>query len=677
MATIDQINQLGEDFWKWRAAQQPRSHDDIPRLERPNGWIPRWSAADVTRYRTEVAEFEKRYASIDVGPVGSPKVSLAEWIDHRLLGSALARVRWEMDHLRLWETHARFYIDQTIGAIFDYLTPLHIDAKTITDVRRILSSFSSTLSEAKKNIAGKAYKELVNVCIHDLGSIEEQMETMGKGLLTHVASAEHDAFMGEARTAAKELASYRDWLKANLDSFPGLQVIGREKFIWFLKNVALCPLSPEKLRDIGNLEFERAIYLETLFTNRYKKSPLPPLPSSAAEQSANEARLEQQVRDFYESQNLLSQPSTMKHYLNAPRPDYLEAIRWLGVTDDLTGPSRLDVDGVSYVPAPKPDMPYFYAANARDPRAGIVHEGAHYQQLAISWRNPRPIRRHYYDSGVNEGIAFYNEEMMLAAGLFDDAPHSQTLMYNFMRLRALRVIIDVALATGEMDLETAAQFLAEKVPMDVATAREEAVFFAGFPGQGLTYQIGKTQIITLMSDQIRTAPKEFSLRSFHDFLWQNGNVPISLLRLELLNDWNDIAEVDGVNEEAIKAELWANVRTMFDAFLSKDREFANSFIADDVTLWDSVERDLVVTLDGLNQLRDRRPAPTPTTPKVVAINPIKPHITVHGDIAIVRYEFTVEFDQGLPPELIRNTAVWRRAGGRWQVIHNHEDVISE
>ena len=160
-------------------------------------------------------------------------------------------------------------------------------------------------------------------------------------------------------------------------------------------------------------------------------------------------------------------------------------------------------------------------------------------------------------------------------------------------------------------------------------------------------------------------------------MWNNGNVPISLLRLELLNDWSDIAEVDGINEDAIKAELWANVRTMFDAFLAKDREFANSFIADDVTLWDSVERDLVVTLEGLNQLRDRRPAPTPTTPKVVAINPMNPHITVHGDIAIVRYEFTVEFDQGLPAELIRNTAVWRKAGGKWKVIHNHEDVLPQ
>lgn len=80
----------------------------------------------------------------------------------------------------------------------------------------------------------------------------------------------------------------------------------------------------------------------------------------------------------------------------------LAPLRWLGVTDDLTGPDRLDEDGVSYVPSFEGEVPYFYAANAEEPRAGIVHEGAHYQQLALSWRHPRPLRRHYH-SGSNEG----------------------------------------------------------------------------------------------------------------------------------------------------------------------------------------------------------------------------------------------------------------------------------
>jgi hypothetical protein len=65
--------------------------------------------------------------------------------------------------------------------------------------------------------------------------------------------------------------------------------------------------------------------------------------------------------------------------------------------------------------------------------------------LEISNTTPLPAKIY-----ANEGIAHYNEELMLTAGLFADAPHSQTTVHNFMRLRALRVVVDVNLATGVM-----------------------------------------------------------------------------------------------------------------------------------------------------------------------------------------------------------------------------------
>jgi len=230
---------------------------------------------------------------------------------------------------------------------------------------------------------------------------------------------------------------------------------------------------------------------------------------------------------------LLSQPSTLSHYLFRPRPSYLEALEWLGVTDDLTSEGRLDEDAVSYFPVGKGPFPFFHAANLRDPRTGIVHEGAHYQQLAIAWRNPDPIRRHYYDSGANEGIAFYNEELLLRAGLFDERPDSKATIIEFMRLRALRVEVDVGLAAGKLEIKDAARSLATKVPMDDATAREEAAMFAAVPGQGLSYQMGKSQIERLLSRAVLSEGDKFELKRFHDYLWMNGNVPIALLEYEL------------------------------------------------------------------------------------------------------------------------------------------------
>ena len=204
------------------------------------------------------------------------------------------------------------------------------------------------------------------------------------------------------------------------------------------------------------------------------------------------------------------------------------------MADDLTSPSRLDQDGISYIPRPSASLGYFSLATAHDPRPIIVHEGVpgHYFQLVLSWAHENPIRRHYYDSGPNEGIGFYAEEMMLQAGLFDDSPRTREIIYNFMRLRALRVEVDVQLATGQITIEQAGEILHTKVPMDRGTAEHEAAFFASAPGQAISYQIGKSQILRFLADARRIKGESFNLRNFHDFVWKNGNVPIALQRWE-------------------------------------------------------------------------------------------------------------------------------------------------
>ena len=123
---------------------------------------------------------------------------------------------------------------------------------------------------------------------------------------------------------------------------------------------------------------------------------------------------------------------------------------------------------------------------------------------------------------------------MLQAGLFDDSPHTREIIYNFMRLRALRVEVDVKLALGQFTLEQAAKYLQDKVPMDAGTARSEAIAFSTGPGQALTYQIGKLQITKFLAEARMQQREKFNLRAFHDFVWKNGNVPISLQRWEFL-----------------------------------------------------------------------------------------------------------------------------------------------
>jgi uncharacterized protein (DUF885 family) len=129
---------------------------------------------------------------------------------------------------------------------------------------------------------------------------------------------------------------------------------------------------------------------------------------------------------------------------------------------------------------------------------------------------------------------------MLQFGLFDDAPHTLEIIYRFMRLRALRVTADIKLARGDFSIDEAAKYLATTVPMDEATARQEAAFFAGNPGQAISYQIGKLQILKLIADARTRQGSKFDLKALHNSLWQNANVPIALQRWELLGEDDEI-----------------------------------------------------------------------------------------------------------------------------------------
>jgi hypothetical protein len=304
-----------------------------------------------------------------------------------------------------------------------------------------------------------------------------------------------------------------------------------------LGNVALIPFSPEELLAMGKQEWDRAVAFEAFEKNRDKNVPPLKIATDINSWIKDAADKELQIRKFLEERGILTVPGWVQHYTLQATPEYLAA---LGFTenDDFTSPSRLRENCIRYVPEPSEKLGYFWRATAMDTRPITVHEGipGHYFQLCLSWKNEDPIRRHYYDSGANEGIGFYAEEMMLQAGLFDDSPHTREIIYNFMRLRALRVEVDVKLALGQFTLEQAAKYLQEKVPMDAQTARQEAIAFSTGPGQAITYQIGKLQILKFLADARMQQGDKFNLHAFHDFLWENGNVPIALQEWEYLGN---------------------------------------------------------------------------------------------------------------------------------------------
>jgi hypothetical protein len=531
-STYDQLQQLAEDFWTWRAANQPISSDDIPRIERPDGWTPDWSRKAIERRRAELADFAKRHQDLNARLWPVP-----QQVDYRLIGSAIARVHWELNVTCGQERNPGFYVDQTLGLLFlSLLTPPPFTEARSEAIIRALQSFSLSVQSAKENLAGKAIKPFALAALEKLVAVRSRLTKVGTELgpfLTGVSPSEFNQSVTDAITA---LESFHDWLTAELDGMTEETAVGREDYVYFLKHVALMPFTPEQLLVMGAHEWERSVAFETCEQTRNQGFAELDLFPDQETQMAQEEFWEGAARRFLEAKNILTVPSWLKHYRNLPLPSYVEPLSFMGVTDDLTSDNRLDEDGVSYIKRPSPDLDYFSLSIAKDPRPLIVHEGVpgHYFQMTLSWAHENKIRRRYYDSGANEGIGFYAEEMMLQFGFFDDKPKLREIMYNFMRLRALRVEVDVKLAIGEFTIDQAADYLEKIVPVDRGTARQEAVFFASSPGQAITYQIGKLQIVKFLADARLNQKENFNLRAFHDYLWLNGNVPIALLRWEYL-----------------------------------------------------------------------------------------------------------------------------------------------
>jgi uncharacterized protein (DUF885 family) len=531
----ESLDKLANDFWAWRAKYAPFTGDDVNRIERPGG-VRDWSRSSIDSQRKDLGEFEARWKKLDANTR-----PIQQQVDYRLIGSALARVRWELDINPRWKRDPNFYVAQTLTPVVEALTaPGPYDPTRSREILTRIENIPSILQQGVENL-DKPPAPFATVAIEGLENIRPRLRQMATALLKSTTLKEQELNRATDR-AADALDRFREKLREMLPSLPNETAVGRDAYVFFLKNVALIPYSPEELLAMGRQEWNRAVAFEAFEKNRNKNvSPLK-IANNIDDWIKDATAKELQVREFLEHRGVLTVPNWVQHYTLRPMPEYLRPLQGFGEMDDFTSPSRLNENCIRYVTEPSGKLGYFWQATAEDPRPIIVHEGipGHYFQLCLSWKHDDPIRRHYYDSGANEGIGFYAEEMMLQAGLFYDSPHTREIIYNFMRLRALRVEVDVKLALGEFTLDQAAKYLQEKVPMDEQTARQEAIAFATGPGQAITYQIGKLQIIKFLADARMREGGKFNLRSFHDFVWKNGNVPIALQEWELLGEASSV-----------------------------------------------------------------------------------------------------------------------------------------
>src|SRR5262249_6847441 len=240
--------------------------DDVPRMERPGG-IRDWSRTSVDKRRKDLAEFEARWKKIDANSWLVPKQ-----VDYKLIGSALARVRWELEVNPRWKRDPSFYIEQTLTALAEGLTnPAPYDEARSGEILTRIENIPSILQQGAENL-GNPPAPFAIVALENLNGIRESLHKMARALVGSTTLKSQDLNAATDR-AADALEEFQQQLKDKLPKLLQQTAVGRDAYIWFLRTVALMPFTPEELLAMGRQEWNRAVAFEAFEKNRNKDVP--------------------------------------------------------------------------------------------------------------------------------------------------------------------------------------------------------------------------------------------------------------------------------------------------------------------------------------------------------------------------------------------------------------------
>src|SRR5207244_9209409 len=142
---------------------------DVNRIERPGGKRD-WSRAAIDSRRKELAEFEGRWKKIEANGWPIPKQ-----VDYRLIGSALARVRWELEVNPRWKRDPLFYIEQTLPPLVEALTvPAPYDESRSREILTRVENIPAILRQGEANLE-KPPAPFASVAIRSLACARESL----------------------------------------------------------------------------------------------------------------------------------------------------------------------------------------------------------------------------------------------------------------------------------------------------------------------------------------------------------------------------------------------------------------------------------------------------------------------------------------------------------------------
>ena len=508
---------LHELFFEWRKFENP------PLL---NG-APDYTKSQFRKRQKPFKSIDNRLSDIDT--TGWLKSQQVDW---QLLRAEMNGYDFNRRVLKSWERDPAFYqtiwmhqsdvpahegpVNHAVLEYWQYSFPLKGKAKNkFLNELLVIPPF---LIQAEKNLTGNA-KDLWVAGIKNIRDQGEDLKTIEQSLLQYHNSRNDAELFVALVKAQKANEDFIKWLEKQSPKKNGPSGIGKDNYTWYQKNVHLVSLTWEEEVQLLKRELDRA--WSSLKLEEHRNKDLPPMKAADTPEEFADLtnKAVNKMMKFLEENEVMYIKPNMKPALREHMGKFV----------------------------PKDQRNFFSIGMHYDPLPLYSHF-YHWFDLAQLRDEPHenPIRRaaplyNMYDS-KNEGIATAVEEMFMHAGLYDNNPRSREIVWIMLAQRAARGLGSLYAHANMMTMAEASQVHVKWTPRGWMEREPHLLEFEQHlylrqPGYGTCYVTGKYLIENLMTqyaEKLETEGKPFVLRDFLDRFNSKGNIPVELIRQEMI-----------------------------------------------------------------------------------------------------------------------------------------------
>lgn len=192
------------------------------------------------------------------------------------------------------------------------------------------------------------------------------------------------------------------------------------------------------------------------------------------------------------------------------------------------------------LPATDGSRPGVYFANTHEAterfrhasEATAFHEaipGHHFQLSTALGLTELPLLRRIGDfNAYIEGWGLYSERLAEEMGLYSDDV-ARLGMLTLDSMRAGRLVVDTGLHSLGWSRQQAVDYLVDNTPMAQVEIEAEIDRYIAYPGQALSYMVGRLEILRIRESAEAAMGERFDIKAFHDLVLGGGPLPLSVL----------------------------------------------------------------------------------------------------------------------------------------------------